>query len=210
MLKVDPVALEVATRQRCMELLGTAIAVGNERGILDVGTPPSPFAWVAQLIADRQTNEEALWASAKGSPKWSTWYETLFKVSVQSLAATIPQQRRVKRLWQLAHISAGVGTAWKNVAAAEQFLSDLIASPEHRQQAGVADRLASLSDKIVQGFATTVQFETADLAKPTKVSWQFLAPILALAAFGEAEPNPPLITRVKAAVQAQAIDEIVV
>ncbi|HUL63314.1 MAG TPA: hypothetical protein VLW55_01745 [Burkholderiaceae bacterium] len=206
MLAVKPDVLEAATRRRCMDLLGIAMKVKAEPGLL--GTS-DPAAWAAEWAAQKGIKEADFWAGAKATSTWSGWYESLFD-RTPSPSASIPLERSVKRMWQLARISAGVADAWKNVALEEQFLSGLLASPDRPKQAGVFDRLSDLSERIKKGFATTVQFEIADLSKPTKVSWQFLAPILALAAFGEEELGPPLITRVKAVVRAQTIDELIV
>jgi len=208
MLAIKPDVLEAATRQRCMDLLGSAIKVDVERG-LDTGASKVPAVWAAEWAAQQGVKDAEFWARAKATPSWSTWYEALIG-RTPSFSGSAPQERRVRCIWQLARIAAGVGAAWQNVANAEQFLSDLLASPDRRKQAGVFDQLSDLSEKIKKGFATTVQFEIADIAKPTKVSWQFLAPILTLAAFGEDDASQPLITRVKAVVRGQTIDALIV
>jgi hypothetical protein len=210
LLGCDAKAVELAIRQRCMQLLGMAIDLGAERGLSD-GTPA---AWVAGWLQQTNLSEADFWALAVNR-RWSDWFNKLVDTAELGVAhaeglAKGDAQRSLKQLWAIQRISSGAGAAWVRVADAHALLVALRSGSPALSREEALSRLADISDGITNGFKTAFASAIPDLEQATKVSWQYLGPILALASLASAGNDPPMITKVKAQVRGQAVAQLIV
>lgn len=211
LLGVDAKAVESAIRQRCMQLLGMAIDLGAERG-LSGGTPAQ---WVTGWLQQTNLAEADFWALAINR-RWSDWFNKLVDTAELGVAhaeglAKGDVQRSLKQLWAIQRISSGAGAAWAQVADARALLASLRSgSPGALSREEALSRLADISEAIMNGFKAAFASAIPDLEQATKVSWQYLGPILALASLASAGTDPPMITKVKAQVRGQAVAQLIV